>query len=96
MSKKQSMNNFIRKRRRSSSVIAGSPKLDEVAQKMGAFIRGRPDESENIEEAAAIAAAKEGSLEQALGISEEKAAELGLEEGDIAPDGRVYRKEKGK
>jgi len=93
MSKKQSMNNFIRKRRRSSSVIAGSPKLDEVAQKMGDFIRGRPDESESLEEAAALAAAKQDTLEEAVGLTEEKAEELGLVEGDITPSGKVYRKE---
>ena len=86
----------IRKIRRGRSVRSGPPKMDETSKKMGDFIRGRPDESESLEEAAAMAAAKSGSLEDALGISEEKAEELGLVDGDITPSGKVYRKEKGK
>jgi len=67
--------------------------MDETSKKMGDFIRRRPDESESLEEAAALAAAKQGTLEQAVGLTEEKAEELGLVEGDITPSGKVYRKE---
>ena len=86
----------IRKIRRGRSVRSGPPKMDETSKKMGDFIRGRPDESESLEEAAALAAAKQGTLEQAVGISDERAKELGLEEGDITPSGRVYRKKESK
>ena len=83
----------IRKIRRGRSVRSGPPKMDETSKKMGDFIRRRPDESESLEEAAAMAAAKQGTLEEAVGLTEEKAEELGLVEGDITPSGKVYRKE---
>ena len=77
---------------------SGPPKMDEVSRKMGDFIRHRPGESEDIEEAAALAAKKEGTLEEALGvdapITEEQAEKLGLKEGDMTPKGKVYRKPK--
>ena len=81
---------------RGKSISTGPPKMDETSKKMGDFIRGRPGESESLEEAAAMAAAKEGTLEQALGLTEEQAEELGLVEGDITPSGRVYRKKESK
>ena len=89
----KSINKAIRQVIRGRSVRSGPPKMDETSKKMGDFIRGRPDESESLEEAAALAAAKQGTLEQAVGLTEEKAEELGLVEGDITPSGKVYRKE---
>ena len=92
----KSIDKKIRQVIRGRSVRSAPPKLDETSKKMGDFIRGRPDESESLEEAAALAAAKQGTLEEAVGLTEEKAEELGLVEGDITPSGKVYRKEKGK
>jgi len=63
---------------------------------MGDFLRGRSDESESIEEAVDKAKAKQGTLEQAVGLTEEKAEELGLVEGDITPSGKVYRRKESK
>ena len=83
----------IRKIRRGRSVRSGPPKMDETSKRMGDFLRGRSDESESIEEAVDKAKAKQGTLEQAVGLTEEKAEELGLVEGDITPSGKVYRKE---
>ena len=83
---------------RGRSISSGPPKLDEVSRKMGDFIRHRPGEADTPQGAADKAKAKEGTIEQALGIdapiTEEQAEELGLVEGDIDPKGRVYRKPK--
>ena len=72
--------------------------MDETSKRMGDFIRNRPGESESLEEATALAAAKKGTIEQALGIdapiTEEQAEKLGLEDGDFTPQGKVYRKPK--
>ena len=89
----KSINKAIRQVIRGRSVRSAPPKLDETSKRMGDFLRGRSDESESIEEAVDKAKAKQGTLEQAVGLTEEKAEELGLVEGDITPSGKVYRKE---